>query len=267
MHLLKGLQNKNIGRVSILTFEQFTKRAVHHCLRDAPLSKKQYERLLKRITSQKQWQTFITWLCNNHHNRVSLRDLVKSAPIAGHKWYWFYKDDTYGRTDIVDKTKIIELYRKTPTGELLHDTSLPPRSLLPNHKYEQAHVWETTRKSHAPPGVDGDNQNQQSHSAEDDGNAENKTILLTNGIVANWCLLLDDTKTTYPAHPTGVRPLRFPIPASTHRSTEKGAGPVNRGNGHTTYRSSIGKLSAVNGSSHAPLTQHTFPLPPQVAPG
>jgi len=38
----------------------------------------------------------------------------------------------------------------------------------------------------------------------------------------------------YPAHPTGVsRPLRFPIPVSTHRSTEKGAGPVNRGNGHT----------------------------------
>jgi len=65
---------------------------------------------------------------------------VKSAPIAGHKWYWFHKDDTYGRTDIVDKTKIIELYRKAPTGELLHDTSLPPRSLLPNHEYEQAHA-------------------------------------------------------------------------------------------------------------------------------
>ena len=48
---------------------------------------------------------------------------MKSAPVAGHKWYWFHKDDTYGRTDIVDK-KIIELYRKTPTGELLHDTSL-----------------------------------------------------------------------------------------------------------------------------------------------
>ena len=60
-------------------------------------------------------QTLITWLCNNHHNRVSLRDLVKSAPIAGQKWYWFHKDDTYGRTDIVDKTKIIELYGKTPT--------------------------------------------------------------------------------------------------------------------------------------------------------
>jgi len=38
IHLLKGLQNKNIGRVSILTFEQFTKRAIHHGLRDAPLS-------------------------------------------------------------------------------------------------------------------------------------------------------------------------------------------------------------------------------------
>jgi len=36
IHLLKGLQNKNIGRVSIsviLTFEQFTKRAVHYTLR------------------------------------------------------------------------------------------------------------------------------------------------------------------------------------------------------------------------------------------
>ena len=30
IHLLKGLPNKNIGRVSILTFEQFTKRAVHY---------------------------------------------------------------------------------------------------------------------------------------------------------------------------------------------------------------------------------------------
>ena len=55
IHLLKGLQNKNIGRVSILTFEQFTKRAVHYGLRDAPLSKNQYERLLKGITSQKPW--------------------------------------------------------------------------------------------------------------------------------------------------------------------------------------------------------------------
>jgi len=36
IHLLKGLQNNNIGRVSILTFEQFTKRAVHHGFRDAP---------------------------------------------------------------------------------------------------------------------------------------------------------------------------------------------------------------------------------------
>jgi len=87
IHLLKGLQNKNIGRVSILTFEQFTQRAVHYGLRDAPLNENQYERLLKGITSQKPWQTLITWLCNNHHNRVSLRDLVKSAPIAGHKWY------------------------------------------------------------------------------------------------------------------------------------------------------------------------------------
>ena len=53
----------NIGRVSsILTFEQFTKRAVHHGLRDAPLSENQYERLLKGITSQKPWQTLITWL-------------------------------------------------------------------------------------------------------------------------------------------------------------------------------------------------------------
>jgi len=25
--------------------------------------------------------------------------------------------------------------------------------LLPNHEYEQAHVWVTTRKSHAPPQV------------------------------------------------------------------------------------------------------------------
>ena len=97
--------------------------------------------LLKGITFQKPWQTLITWLCDNHHNRVSLRDLVKSAPVAGRKWYWFHKDNTYERTDIVDKTKIIELYRKTPTGELLHlhDTSLPlpPRSLLPNHEYKQ----------------------------------------------------------------------------------------------------------------------------------
>ena len=142
---------------------------------------------------------------------------MKSAPIAGHKWYWFHKDDTYGRTDIVDKTKIIELYRKTPTGELLHDTSLPPRSLLPNHEYEQAHVWETTRKSQAPPRFDGDNQNQQSHSAEDDGNAENKTILLTNGIVANWCLLPNDTKTTQPT-PQGSDPSAFQyLPAPTDR--------------------------------------------------
>ena len=113
----------------ILTFDQFTKQTVHHGLRFAPLSENQYERLLKGITSQKPWQTLITctWLCDNHHNQVSLRDLVKSVPIAGHKWYRFHKDETYGRTDIVDKTKIIELYRKTPTGKLLHDTSaLPP---------------------------------------------------------------------------------------------------------------------------------------------
>jgi len=32
-----------VGRVSILTFVQFTKRAVHYGLRDAALSKNQYE--------------------------------------------------------------------------------------------------------------------------------------------------------------------------------------------------------------------------------
>jgi len=55
-------------------------------------------------------------------------------------------------------------HRGTPARQ---DTSLPPRSLLPNHEYEQAHVWETTItiKYHAPPRFDGDNQNQQSHSA------------------------------------------------------------------------------------------------------
>ena len=185
-----------------------------------------------------------TWLCGNHHNRVSLRDLVKSAPIAGHKWYWFHKDDTYGRTDIVDKTKIIELYRKTPTGELLYDTSLPPRSLLPNHDYEQAHVWETTRKSHAPPRVDGDNQNQQSHSAEEGGNAENKTILilLTNGIVANWCLLLDDTKTTQPT-PQGSDPSAFQyLPAPLSR---RGRKRRKQNHTHTTHQRYRGKLVPV----------------------
>ena len=221
--------------------EQFTKRAIHHGLRDAPLSKNQYERLLKGITSQKSWQTLITWLCNNHHNRVSLRTLVKSAPIAGHKWYWFHKDNTYGRTDIVDKTKIIELYRKTPTGELLHDTSLAPRSLLPNHEYEQAHVWETTRKAHAPPRFDGANQNQQSHSAEEGGNAENKTILLTNGIVANWCLLLLDdtkTKTTQPT-PQGSDPSVFQyLPQHPQIDKERRRSRQSR---KWTYRPSIGK--------------------------
>jgi len=61
------------------------------------------------------------------------------------------------------------------------------------------------------------NPNQQSHSAEEGGNAENKTILLTNGIVANWCLLLDDTKTTQPT-PQGSDPSAFQyLPAPTDR--------------------------------------------------
>jgi len=149
----------------------------------------------------------------------------------------------------VDKTKIIELYRKTPTGELLHDTSLPPRSLLIR---TSPCVWETTRKSHAPPArFDGDNQNQQSHSAEEGGNAENKTILLTNGIVANWCLLLNDTKTTQPTPHTRGRmtPPLFPIlnidieylpPAGTHRSIDRER-RRSRQSQKRTYRPSIGK--------------------------
>ena len=95
----------------------------------------------------------------------------------------------------------------------------PHAPVSPNHEYKQAHVWETssTRKSHAPPRVDGDNQNQRSHSAEDGGNAENKTILLTNGIVANWCLLLNNTKTTQPT-PQGSDPSAFQyLPAHTDR--------------------------------------------------
>jgi len=48
-------------------------------------------------------------------------------------------------------------------------------------------------------------------------NAENKTILLTNGIVANRCLLLDDTKTTQPT-PQGSDPSAFQyLPAPTDR--------------------------------------------------
>jgi len=108
-------------------------------------------------------------------------------------------------------------------------SSSSSRSLLHNHEYEQAHVWGTTVKSHAPPRFDGDNQNQQSHSAqqeEEGGNAENKTILHTTHKRYRGKLVPATQRyQNYPAHPTGVGPLRFPIPAGTHRSTEKGAGP------------------------------------------
>ena len=181
--------------------------------------------LLLTIYKIKPWQTLITWLCNNHHKRVSLRALVKSAPIiAGHKWYWFHKDNTYRRTDIVDKTKIIELYQKTPTGELLHDTSLPPRSLLPNHEYEQAHVWETTRKSHAPPRCDGDNQNQQSHSAEDEERAETPKTNPYYSPTVSWqtgaCYSMIP-KPPSPPHRQGSDPSAFQyLPAPTDRQRQ-----------------------------------------------
>jgi len=89
--------------------------------------------------------------------------------------------------------------------------------------------------THAPPRFDGDNQNQQSHSAEDMRTETPKTkpytILLKNGIVANWCLLLDDTKTTQPT-PQGSDPFAFQyLPAPTDRQRKaQVAGPVNRGN-------------------------------------
>jgi len=81
---------------------------------------------------------------------------------------------------------------------------------------------------------------------------ENKTILLTNGIVANWCLLLDDTKTTQPTPPPHRQtdrgrtpPLSNTcyMPTPTDRQRKAQAGPVNRRNGHTTCRpsTSIGK--------------------------
>jgi len=95
---------------------------------------------------------------------------------------------------------------------MTHPYPRAPSSPITNTN-KPMHVWKTTRKSHAPP----DNQNQQSHSAEEGGNAENKTILLTNGIVANWCLLLDDTKTTQP-NPQGSDPSAFQyLPAPTDR--------------------------------------------------
>jgi len=65
-------------------------------------------------------------------------------------------------------------------------------------------MMETTRTSEATQQKEG-------------GNTENKTILLTNGIVANWCLLLDDPKTTQPT-PQGSDPSAFQyLPAPTDR--------------------------------------------------
>jgi exonuclease III len=214
IHLFIGLHNRTIGRVSLMTYEHFAKRAKKYHLRHPPLSNDQYRRLIQGITSQKPWQTLITWLCGTNHKSNSLRDLTKSAPIPGHKWYWFREDDTYGRTDIVEKTKVIQLYRKTPTGELLLDPSLPPR-LLADREYEQAHVWDSTRKTHAPPRFDGDNL--QGHPPGGGGNAESKTILLTNGIVANWPLLLNDPSADQPI-PQGSDPSAFQyLPAPTDR--------------------------------------------------
>ena len=58
-----------------------------------------------------------------------------------------------------------------------------------------------------------------------------------------------------PPHRGQIPLLRFPIPASTHRSTEKGAGPVNRGNGHT------GSLLANNRQS---MAHPTHPRPKNI---
>jgi len=192
-----------------------------------PLAKTSMNDYSRALHLKKRGKHCITWLCNNHHNRVSLRDLVKSAPIAGHKWYWFHKDDTYGRTDTVDKTTIIviELYRKHP----------PANSYTTRHPYPHAPsspitntnkpMYGKLRENHTPlPGLMEATRTSKAtqQTAEDDGNAQRRKqnhILLTNGIgiVANWCLLLDDTKTTQPT-PQGSDPSAFQyLPAPTDR--------------------------------------------------
>jgi len=151
-------------------------------------------------------------------------------------------NDTYGRTDIVDKKNIERererernTHRGTPARHILAP-ALPPHTNKP--------MYGRLQENHTPlpPGLTyGDNQNQQSHSAEGGGNAENKTILLTNGIVANWCLLLNDTKTTQPT-PQGSNPSAFQyrVPAGTHRSIDRERRRSCQSQ-KWTYRPSIGK--------------------------
>ena len=90
-----------------------------------------------------------------------------------------------------------------PTGELLPDPTLPSITLDAQHRHEQAHVvWESSRKSNAPPSF------KQGRPNNGAGDAEAKTIRVTNGIIANWRLLLDDPNSEQLA-PQGANPSLF----------------------------------------------------------
>jgi hypothetical protein len=94
-------------------------------------------------------------------------------------------------------------YRCSPTGELLPDPTLQPIHLDTQHRYEQAHAWESKRKTHAPPFFE--QGNAPARTGNGAGDAEAKTFRVTNGIVANWPLLLDDPNAEQLA-PQGTNP-------------------------------------------------------------
>ena len=146
-----------------------------------------------------------------------LQELITHAPnLFGERWFWFPDDDTYGVVaygfGAPSPPATHQRYRCSPTGELLPDPTLPPITLDAHHRHEQAHVWESSRKSNAPPSFE---QGRPNNGA---GDAEAKTIRVTNGIVANWSLLLDDPNAEQLA-PQGANPSLFQyMPMTTDRS-------------------------------------------------
>jgi hypothetical protein len=84
-----------------------------------------------------------------------LKEIITLAPNPfGERWYWFPDDDTYGVVAYgmgASSPPIThQRYRRSPTGELLPDLTLQPITMDAHHHHEQAHVWESSRKTHAP---------------------------------------------------------------------------------------------------------------------
>jgi len=202
------------GHVHIMSYKKYCLRAEHEGVNPPPLTQNSYATLSTSILSQPAWRSALKngQETQRLHNTASLRDIIRLCPKKADLWFLFTDNNTASQTEqhspneTHSPVEITRLYTISPAGTLMLDPSLTPRA-TDEPCCEQAHIWMAHRMSHTTSNTSRDT-DIPPPTPEDSPTAPPPPSLFTNGIVAEWAILLDDHTTPQPA-PIGTNPSNF----------------------------------------------------------